>query len=172
MSLLSSTVIEDIKTLCEAGQGSMAYFYFDFRSTNKQSLRDLLPSLITQLSARSGPRCDILSELYSVHDNGRNQLSDGVLTKCIENMLSLPDQCPIYLIMDALDESPITSGIPSARERVLQLLKELVDLHLPKPHICHEPARDRHTKCYWASNLSPGVTSRSNWTKERYYRLC
>ncbi|KAI0269057.1 hypothetical protein BGY98DRAFT_1015877, partial [Russula aff. rugulosa BPL654] len=38
--------------------------------------------------------------------------------------------------MDALDESPITSGIPSARERVLQLLKELVDLGLPNLHIC------------------------------------
>jgi hypothetical protein len=51
-------------------------------------------------------------------------------------MLALPDQRPIYLIMDALDESPNTSGIPSARERVLQLLKELVDLHLPNLHIC------------------------------------
>ncbi len=51
-------------------------------------------------------------------------------------MLSLPDQGPIYLIMDALDESPITSGIPSAREKVLHLLKELVDLGLPNLHIC------------------------------------
>ena len=136
MSLLSSTIIEDIKVLCEAGQASMAYFYFDFRNANKQCLRDLLPSLLTQLSAHSSPRCDILSKLYSVHDNGRKQPSDGVLTKCLENMLSLPDQRPIYLIVDALDESPITSGIPSARERVLQLLKELVDLGLPKLHIC------------------------------------
>jgi hypothetical protein len=38
--------------------------------------------------------------------------------------------------MDALDESPITSGIPTARERVLQLLKGLVDLGLPNLHIC------------------------------------
>jgi hypothetical protein len=38
--------------------------------------------------------------------------------------------------MDALDESPNTSGIPSARERVLRLLEELVDLHLPNLHIC------------------------------------
>jgi len=38
--------------------------------------------------------------------------------------------------MDALDESPIRSGIPSARESVLQLLNELVDLGLPKLHIC------------------------------------
>ncbi|KAI0269605.1 hypothetical protein BGY98DRAFT_297057 [Russula aff. rugulosa BPL654] len=118
-SILCSTVIEDIKALCDAGQASMAYFYFDFRNANKQSLRDLLPSLLTQLSARSSPRCDILSELYSVHDNGRNQPSDIVLTKCLQDMLSLPDQSPIYLIMDALDESPVTSEIPSARERVL-----------------------------------------------------
>jgi hypothetical protein len=136
MSLFSSTVIEDIKALCDTGQTSMAYFYFDFRNANKQSLHDLLLSLLTQLSARSSTRCDILSKLYSVHDNGRSQPSDNDLTKCLEDILSLPDQRPIYLIMDALDESPITSGIPSARERVLQLLKELVDLGLPKLHIC------------------------------------
>ena len=132
---ISSTVIEDIKALCEVGQGSMAYFYFDFRNANKQSLRDLLPSLLTQLSARSSDRCDILSRLYSIHDNGKSQPSDGVLTKCLQDILSLPNQRPIYLIMDALDESPITSGIPSAREKVLQLLKELVDLGLPKLHV-------------------------------------
>jgi hypothetical protein len=44
------------------------------------------------------------------------QPSNTVLTKCLEDMLILPDQPPIYLIMDALNESPITSGIPSARE--------------------------------------------------------
>jgi hypothetical protein len=136
MSLISSTVIEDIKVLCDAGQASMGYFYFDFRNANKQSLRDLLPSLLTQLSARSAPRCDILSTLYSVHDGGKNQPTDSVLTKCLQDILSLPDQHPIYLIMDALDESPIASGIPSARERVLQFLNELVDLGLPNLHIC------------------------------------
>ena len=136
MSLISSTVIEDIKALCDAGQGSIAYFYFDFRNANKQSLRDLLPSLLTQISARSSRRCDILSKLYSAHDDGKHQPSDSILTKCLQDMLSLPDQRPIYLIMDALDESPITSGIPSAREKVLQLLKKLVDLGLPNLHIC------------------------------------
>src|SRR5712672_3696936 len=137
MSLISSTIIEDIKSQCEAGQASMAFFYFDFRNAKKQSLHDLLPSLLTQLSARSSPGCDILSELYSDHDDGKNQPSVSVLTKCLEDILSLPDQRPIYLIMDALDESPITSGITSAREKVLQLLKELVDLGwLPNLIIC------------------------------------
>ena len=114
----------------------MAYFYFDFRNANKQGLHDLFPSLLTQLSARSTLRCDILSKLYSDHDSGKKQPSNSILTKCLKDMLTLPDQPPIYLIMDALDESPNTPGIPSPRERVLQLLKDLVDLHLPNVHIC------------------------------------
>ena len=136
MNPISSTIIEDVKFLCVAGQASMAYFYFDFRNANKQFLHDLLASLLTQLSARSSARCDTLSKLSVDHDNGKNQPSDSVLIKCLKDMLMLPDQCPVYLIMDALDESPITSGIPSARERVLQLLKDLVYLGLPKLHIC------------------------------------
>ena len=114
----------------------MAYFYFDFRNASKQGLHDLVPSLLTQLSARSSLRCDILSRLYSAHDNGKEQPSDSYLIKSLKDMLTLPDQRPIYLIMDALDESPNTSGIPSAREAVLQFLKELVELRLPNLHIC------------------------------------
>ena len=114
----------------------MAYFYFDFRNVNKQGLHDLVTSLLTQLSARSSLHCDILFKLYLVHDNGTKQPSDGALTKCLEDMLTLSDQHPIYLIVDALDESPDTSGIPSPRERVLQLLKELIDLRCPNLHIC------------------------------------
>jgi hypothetical protein len=50
-------------------------------------------------------------------------------------MLTLPGQRPTFLIIDALDESP-NIDFPSAREKVLQLLKELVDLRLPNLHIC------------------------------------
>jgi hypothetical protein len=51
-------------------------------------------------------------------------------------MLTLPGQHPIYLIVDALDEASGASGIPSARERVLQLLNELVELRHQNLHIC------------------------------------
>ena len=114
----------------------MAYFYFYFRNATKQTLHDLVPSLLKQLSVCSRSRCDILSKFYSAHGNGGKQPSDSALTKCLKDMLALPDQSPIYVIIDALDESPNTSGIPSARERVLQLLNELVDLRLPNLHIC------------------------------------
>ena len=114
----------------------MAYFYFDFRDANKQGPRDLLLSLLTQLSASSNSRYDTLLNLYFAHDEGKKQPSDAVLAESLKEMLALPDQSPIYLIIDALDESPDTSGIPSPRERVLELVKELVDLGLPHLRIC------------------------------------
>jgi NACHT domain len=135
MFFVSSTIIEDIKAICKTGQASMAYFYFDFRSTNKQSLHDMIPSLLTQLSASSDPHCDTLLDLHSDHERGKQQPSDTVLAECLKQMLSLPDQRPIYLIMDAIDECP-NNAMPSPRERVLQLIKELVELRLPNLHIC------------------------------------
>ena len=136
MSPVSSTIIQDIEAMCKSGNASMGYFYFDFRDANKQGLRDLLSSLVIQLSGRSGPRCDILFDLYSAHDEGKNQPSDSILIECLKKMLTLPDQPPTYLIIDALDESPTTSGIPSPRETVLQLLEDLVNLSLTNLHIC------------------------------------
>ena len=122
--------------MCDAGQASMAYFYFDFRDINKQHRRDLVPSLLIQLSAQSGPRCDILSRLHSKHDSGARQPSDDILTGCLNEMLILQDQRPIYLIFDALDESSNVFGIPTPRKRVLQLVKDLVDRFIPNLHIC------------------------------------
>ena len=122
--------------MCDSGQASMAYFYFDFRDTNKQHWRDLLPSLLIQLSTQPGPYSDILSHLHYDHNSGARQPNDDMLTRCLKEMLTLPDQRPIYLIFDALDECSNVSGIPTPRKRVLQLVKELVDLHIPNLHIC------------------------------------
>ena len=122
--------------MCDAGQASMAYFYFDFRDISKQHWHDLVPSLLTQLSSRSDPRCDILSRLYSDHDDGARQPNDDALKQCLIEMLTLPNQRPTYLVIDALDECSNVSGIPTSRKRVLQFVNELVELHIPNVHIC------------------------------------
>jgi hypothetical protein len=122
--------------MCDAGQASMAYFYFDFRDIKKQHWRDLVPSLLTQLSTQSSPCFDILSRLYSDHKDGAQQPNDDALKRCLIEMLTLRDQHPIYLLMDALDECPDTSEVPSPRNRILQLLEELAELHIPNLRIC------------------------------------
>lgn len=132
----SSAIIEDIMGLREAGSAKLAYYYCDFRDEDKQNCRNLLLSIVSQLCAQSDLCCDILSPIYSSHDNGARKSSDGILTKCLTEMLSLPAQGPIYLIVDALDECPNHSGMPTPREEVLNLVNDLVDLHLPNLHIC------------------------------------
>jgi hypothetical protein len=54
----------------------------------------------------------------------------------MKDMLTQPGQGPIYIIVDALDECPNSSGTPSARGKVLELIKELAGLELPNVHIC------------------------------------
>ena len=122
--------------LRNTGKASMAYFYFDFRDVDKQKLHNLLPSLLIQLSARSVLCCDILSRLYSSHDRGVQKPSDRAMVECLKEMLTLDAQEPTYIIMDALDECPVMSTIPSPREEVLDFVDEIVGLHLPNVHIC------------------------------------
>ena len=114
----------------------MAYYYFDFKDTEKQHLRGLLSSLVFQLSANSDPYHQILSRLYSDHAGGTQEPSEDTLSRCLVEMLQVPGQPAMYIIVDALDECPNISGMPTAREQVLEFLEYLVKLKLPNLHIC------------------------------------
>ena len=133
---ISSGIIEDIMTLRETGSACLAYFYCDFRDEEKQNCRHLVLSILSQLAIQSDLCCDILSSLHLAHDDGGRKPSDGALIQCLKEMLSLPTQGPVYLIIDALDECPNNSGLPTAREEVLSLVQDLVELRLPNVHVC------------------------------------
>ena len=122
--------------LCETGSAIMAYFYFDFKDLRKQTCHDLLLSLVSQLSTRSSPCCDILHRIYEAHEKGARQPSDDILKECLKQMLRQPGQRPIFIVLDALDECPDCPGLPPPRSEVLQLVKELVDLRLRGLYIC------------------------------------
>ena len=114
----------------------MAYFYFDFKDLRKQTCHDLLLSLVSQLSTCSSPCCAILHRVYEAHDKGTRRPSDDTLKECLKQMLRLPEQRPIFIILDALDECPDSPGLSPPRSEVLQLVKELVDLRLHGLFIC------------------------------------
>ena len=118
-----------------AGLASMAYYYFDFRDVKKQDNYGLLSSLILQLSTESDSFFSIVSQFYSDHW-GTEKPDIDVLEKCLTDMLSLSGQPPTYIIVDAVDECPSISGMPSAREEVLWVIEGLVDLKLPSVHLC------------------------------------
>jgi len=52
------------------------------------------------------------------------------------DVLKLPGQAPDYLIVDALDECPNTTAMPSPRENVLKLVEQLIDSQLQNLRIC------------------------------------
>jgi hypothetical protein len=114
----------------------MAYYYCDFRDVKKQDRYGLLSSLLSQLSAESDVCYEVLSQLYLTNAGGTRKPTSSALMQCIKDMLNLPEQGQIYIIIDALDECLSISGTLSAREKVLELVEELVCLRLPNVHLC------------------------------------
>ncbi len=120
----------------KSGLASLGFFYHDFRDDQKKDRRGLLSSFLAQLCHQSDSYCDILSKFYLDHTNGSQHPSDTALLRCLLEIVELPGQAPVYLIVDALDECPNRSAMPSPRENVLNLVEELIDLQLPNLRIC------------------------------------
>ena len=120
----------------KAGLASLAFFYCDFREDQKRDLRGLLSSLVVQLCQQSDSYCDVISQFYSEHSNGSRYPGDEALAGYLKDLLKLPGHAPVYLIVDALDECPNTSSIPSPRDKVLKIIKELIELQITNLRIC------------------------------------
>jgi hypothetical protein len=143
--LSSSAIIEEIKRIRKSRSALVAYYYFDFKDPAKRDVRGLLASLILQFVDNSDPCWDILSQLHKTC-HGSDQPSEAELAQCLNSMLDLPGQIPTYIILDAVDECPNT-GIPSARERVLDVVKDLVQSNRSNLFICitSRPKQDINT---------------------------
>jgi len=136
MVLASSTIIEEIEAMRKSGLALLAMFYYDFREDEKKDFRGLLSSVLFQLCDQSDSYYNILSTFYSTHRDGAQSPSDDELVRCLKDLLNLPGQAPVYLIVDALDECPSTSALTSPREAVLSLLEDLIDSQLSNLRIC------------------------------------
>jgi hypothetical protein len=58
------------------------------------------------------------------------------MIECLKEMLTVDEQRPTYIILDAIDECPLRSSVGSPREEVLDFIIELVGFRLPNVHIC------------------------------------
>ena len=136
MLLASSATIEDIRTLQNSGLALLAFFYCDFRDDQKKDRRGLLSSLLVQLGEQSDAYSDTLSKFFDTHRRGSQHASDKELADCLKDMLKLPGQATVYIVIDALDECPVTTGSQFPRQEVLKIVEDLVDLHIPDLRIC------------------------------------
>jgi hypothetical protein len=134
--LASSTVIEKIATMWKSGLASLAMFYYNFREDQKKDQRGLLSSVLVQLCRQSNSYYDVLSKFYLEHESGSQHASDDALARCLKDLVRLPGQAPIFLIVDALDECPDTSSLSSPHDKVLMLVEDLVNSQLTNLQIC------------------------------------
>ena len=92
--------------------------------------------MLVQLCHQSDLYCQILSNFYSEHGNGSQHPGEDELVRCLKDILEVPGQAPVYLIVDGLDECSNTQDMPSPREKIIRLFKYLVNLHLPNLRMC------------------------------------
>jgi Cdc6-like AAA superfamily ATPase len=128
-TILSSTIIEHLeKTYTER---LFLYFYFDFSDSNKQTLENMVQSLISQLYYKRMDTQTLLDSLFSSHENGRRQPSCESLCKVF---LQMVDQVKdVYFVLDALDECKTRKG--SQFEGLLAWMKTLLQSDQRNVHL-------------------------------------
>jgi hypothetical protein len=144
---ISSAIIKDINDIRKERPALVAYHYFVYNDDTKRHLRGLLASLLFQLGDDSGCCRDVLLELHKSCRDGSEQPSDAELVVCLNTMIKLSGQLPIFIIMDALDECPNTTGFPSVRDEVLSFVENLVGSNHSNLFICitSHPEQDIQT---------------------------
>ncbi|KAI0288609.1 hypothetical protein BC826DRAFT_1107649 [Russula brevipes] len=135
-TVFCSSIIQDISCRERSEPATVAFFYCDFRDVQKKDLRGLLSSLLVQLCDQSDDYFALLHDFYSAHRSGSQHARDSELEKCLKDMLKHPGQATVYVVIDALDEFPSTTGTPSPRDKLLKLVKDLIELKVPNLRIC------------------------------------
>jgi NACHT domain len=98
--------------------------------------------------------------------DGSQQPSKGLLAQYLRTMLALPRQCPIYVIIDALDECRDDTQFPSSRKEVLDFLTDLIGAEHPNLHLCITSRPERDIQ----STLNPLASHRVSLHEERGQR--
>ena len=115
-TILCSTLIEYVKSICaNESTNRYAYFYFDFSDAQKQTVSNMLRSIIAQLSVPDLP--GKVDGLYKQCSNGIQRPSQEDLIKTLVSLLTESHQT--YLILDALDEC-------SERKQLLTSLRTII----------------------------------------------
>jgi Cdc6-like AAA superfamily ATPase len=128
-TILSSTII---KHLVDTHHDQLLlYFYFDFTDAGKQTLDNVLRSLISQHYNKSKDTQKLFDSLFSSCGNGRSQPTCESLCKVFLQMINQAKE--IYIVLDALDECRTRKG--SFSEGLLAWIQSLLDLKQRNVHL-------------------------------------
>jgi hypothetical protein len=128
-TILSSTIIKHLMDIHP--DQLLLYFYFDFTDAGKQTLDNVIRSLISQLYHKREDTQKLLDSLFSSCDNGRRQPTSESLCKVFLQMMNQAEE--IYIMLDALDECHTRKGPHS--EGLLAWIQSLLHLEQRNVHL-------------------------------------
>lgn len=135
-SVLCSTAIQCVfRQKRHEQEVGIAFFYFDFKDTAKQNDLGMLRALLLQLSGQVSEGDKDLEQLYKSYESGSPPST--VLIAYLQRMLQRFRH--VYLLLDALDESPRYRE----RESILTIIQTMRDWNLPGLHLL-VTSRDEH----------------------------
>ncbi|KAL7928567.1 ankyrin repeat-containing domain protein [Trichoderma chlorosporum] len=129
-SILISSVIKHLREYCATESSTVvSYFYFSFSDPEKQNVGGMLASLIKQICSQQ-PRTSQLIQLLQAYKI-KNERPD---TETLEAMLveSASDLANLYIVVDALDECPLSDG---QRGKLLKSLQRILAIAPNKFHL-------------------------------------
>jgi hypothetical protein len=101
-TVISSSIIEDLRQeLCDVPRITV-YFFFDFNDNGKQTLESAIRSLLWQIAECPGSSLRELEKLFSSCRDGRDQPSVQTLVQTLDEALHGVKH--IRIVLDALDE--------------------------------------------------------------------
>lgn len=101
---------------------ALAYFYFDFNDAEKQHVKELICSLIAQISCSRPGAAEKVRDICKSCQDGQQRPSLDALQKCLKEILQ--GDGDTFLIIDALDEC-------TQREELLDLIEEICSWKQP-----------------------------------------
>ncbi|KAK0308799.1 hypothetical protein LTR01_004678 [Friedmanniomyces endolithicus] len=108
-TIMSSSVIEDLRTAGESSKRVVLYFFFDANDSAKQSVDKMVRSLVFQLYRHAESTRKHVEQLYLSCESGREQPSTRTLLDTWEMMAeNIGDP---YVVLDALDECKTRSDL-------------------------------------------------------------
>jgi Cdc6-like AAA superfamily ATPase len=101
-TILSASIIEELEQESLSQSPMLLYFYFDFNDSRKQTLDNVLRSLLWQTAKCLDGSPKDLAQLYSSCRNGRDQPSTSSLVETL--YVALRNLSRTRIVLDALDE--------------------------------------------------------------------
>ena len=117
----------------------LAFFFFTFNDNSKQDASAMLRALILQLSSQLNDNHTLLTRLYDRYRNATPP--DHDLEDCMHQLLRAFKG--VYVILDALDESPRHQHGKNLRQSVLEVLVRMRKLSEPGLHLLVTSREDR-----------------------------